>query len=79
MKRIALLEYKFILDENVPWRNLSSFEDTLIKFFDSIGINADMVEVKGNSSEKVIYLERKDVPIQAPPIVNKVMTFKKGK
>ena len=71
MKQIALLEYMIIFDPTSAWQHGSEFEKALADFFAAYDYDMQVVDVRGGSGKRVIYLTKLEtisVP-EPPPIV----------
>lgn len=58
MKQIAILDYLIMFDPSESWSSGSQFEAQLGDFFLAYGFEAQIVEPKGNSGKRVIYLNK---------------------
>ena len=74
--------YKFIFGSDVVWQSQVQFEQDLAKYFESIGMSAEIVDTK--DMDRVLYIFKKDIePAVAEPVktVKKIkaeMTTKRG-
>jgi hypothetical protein len=71
MSSIALLEYSFMFDTGDAWSNLYQFESTILKYFDTLGFEAEILKtVEGATSRRIMMLKKK--PMVAVPPKNAV-------
>lgn len=69
-KQIAILEYTMIFDPSETWSSGYQFENMFSDFFASHGFEAQIVEARGGTGKRVIYINKieniqtvaKDVP-----------------
>ena len=67
-QNLALLEYTFMFDPSDAWSSLYQFESTLSKFFDSLGLEAQVVKaIEGGNSKRMLLLTPKPEPKEARP------------
>jgi hypothetical protein len=69
--KIAFLEYNFIFDPSETWSNLYQFEQTLIKYFETIGMDVQMVKtIEGVGARRILIITRKPtiVPETKQPV-----------
>lgn len=70
MSNIALIQYSFMFDTGEGWTNLYQFEGTLVKYFDSLGYEADILKtVEGARGMRILMLKKKPMvtaPTKAP-------------
>ena len=58
--KIAFLEYNFIFDPSETWSNLYQFEQTLVKYFETIGMDVQMVKtIEGVGARRILIISRK--------------------
>ena len=67
MKQIALLKYQIMFDPSEAWSNGYQFENQLADFFAAYGFEAQIIEARGGTGERVIWLQRMNT---ATPIEN---------
>jgi len=69
-KQIAILKYTIMFDPSESWSNGYQFENRLADFFSYYGFSAQVIESKGGSGERIIWLEKtattKQVAHQVP-------------
>lgn len=69
MKQIAILEYSIMFDPSIAWSNGYQFENQLADFFAANGFEANIVEAKGGTGRRVIFLtplEFTDLQVKDP-------------
>jgi len=60
--KIAFLEYNFIFDPSETWSNLYQFEQTLIKYFETIGMDVQMVKtIEGVGARRILIISKKQI------------------
>ena len=62
MSKLALIEYEFIFDPSETWSNLHQFENQLAKYFDHLGLSAEVVAPM-SSQKRVILIKAKPEPV----------------
>lgn len=73
MKNIAILSYKIMFDPSEAWSSGYEFENSMADFFSAHGFDANIIEAKGGTNERVIYLEKIEqlpMPTQDKPTVD---------
>ena len=61
MKQLAIIEYTFIFEpSSETWQSGFEFERDLADFFAAHGLEANMVDVTGGATRRVIYISRMD-------------------
>lgn len=70
MKNLAILEYSFLFDTTTTWQHGSQFEADLSDFFAANGFEATIIEPKGNSSRRILFIEK----IEEMPKLNNTPT-----
>ena len=65
MKNIAILSYKIMFDPSEAWSSGYEFENSMADFFTAHGFEANIIEAKGGSNERVIWLTK----IEQMPII----------
>lgn len=63
MKQIAILKYQIMFNPTEAWSNGYQFENQLADFFAAYGFEAQIIEARGGTGERVIWLERIGMPI----------------
>jgi len=67
MSAIALIEYAFMFDTGEAWSNLYQFESTILKYFDALGFEAEILKtVEGATGRRILMLKKKPMPVNAP-------------
>lgn len=69
--KIAFLEYNFIFDPSETWSNLYQFEQTLVKYFETIGMDVQMVKtIEGVGARRILIITKKPniVPVAKSPV-----------
>lgn len=66
-KQIAILEYSFMFDPSETWSNGSQFEAKLADFFSAYGFEAEVIESRGGTGRRVVYISR----VEQIPLPNK--------
>ncbi len=61
MKQIAVLEYLIMFDPAEAWTSGSQFEANFADFFNAFGFEANIVESRGGTGRRVIFLSPIDV------------------
>ena len=75
--KIALLKYTFMFDPSNTWSNGYKFESQLADFFAAYGYEAEIVEPRGGSGERIIVLTNIDPLNQVKDMKNDKASFKK--
>lgn len=67
MSTVALIEYAFMFDTSEAWSNLYQFESTLLKYFDALGFEAEVLKtVEGATGRRILMLKKKPTVVNAP-------------
>lgn len=62
MSSVALLEYAFMFDTGEAWSNLYQFESTILKYFETLGFEAEILKtVEGATGRRILMLKKKPV------------------
>jgi hypothetical protein len=69
MKSIAIIKHMYLFDPASTWQNGSQFEKDLADFFAANGFEAQLIETKGNATERVFFIQR--IETNAPKLDNK--------
>lgn len=73
MSAIALIEYAFMFDTGEAWSNLYQFESTILKYFDTLGFEAEILKtVEGATGRRILMLKKKPTVANAPEEKNPV-------
>lgn len=73
MSTIALIEYAFMFDTGEAWSNLYQFESTVLKYFDALGFEAEVLKtVEGATGRRILMLKKKPMPVNGPVEKNPV-------
>ena len=73
MSTIALLEYAFMFDTGEAWSNLYQFESTILKYFDALGFEAEILKtVEGATGRRILMLKKKPQVVNGPTEKNPV-------
>ncbi len=60
MSNIALIQYAFLFDTSEAWTNLYQFESTLVKYFETVGFDAEILKtVEGARGMRILMLKKK--------------------
>jgi len=59
MKKIVILERKFMFDPSVSYSRVSEFDNMLARFLDSINVEAEKIGVVGQAWSDILYLKPK--------------------
>lgn len=76
MKDIAILRYSIMFDPSEAWSSGVQFESDLAKCFKQFGFEADIIESRGGTGERVIFLRPINTPQQ---VAQRVPQPKDGK
>jgi hypothetical protein len=64
MSSIALLEYAFMFDTGEAWSNLYQFESTILKYFETLGFEAEILKtVEGATGRRILMLKKKSLVV----------------
>lgn len=76
-QRQAYLDFSFVFDPSELWNHVHEFESTLRKYFDSIGVEASIIESFGGGKGRfMVYLAKKNEYGISIPFEKKGMTLK---
>ena len=59
MKKMVILERKFMFDPSVSYSRVSEFDNMLARFLDSINVEAERIDVVGQEWNDILYLKPK--------------------
>jgi hypothetical protein len=79
MAKIILVDYTFMFDDSSPFSHLFEFEKALGDFFDSKGLQAQIIKsMEGAFSKRVMLINKKEeiVPPAEPRPVGRPQTLK---
>lgn len=63
----ALLEYAFLFDTSEAWSNLYQFESTILKYFETLGFDAEILKtVEGATGRRIMILKKKPQVVNGP-------------
>ena len=69
----ALLEYAFLFDTSEAWSNLYQFESTILKYFETLGFDAEILKtVEGATGRRIMILKKKPQVVNGPTDKNPV-------
>lgn len=77
-----MTSYKFLFSSDIIWQNQLQFEQDLARYFESVGMGAELVDSK--DQDRVLYIYRKEAqPVVAEPVksikqIKAEMTTKRG-
>lgn len=79
MKDFAILEYTFMFEPTTTWQHGSQFENQLSDFFAANGYEANIMETKGGSGRRVIFLSKIELlqPLRKTPEGKQIPILKK--
>ena len=60
MKKIAILDYMFIFEPDTTWQSGSAFERDLADFYAAHGYDCQVIEPRGNSGKRIIFVTNID-------------------
>lgn len=67
MSTVALLEYAFMFDTGEAWSNLYQFESTILKYFETLGFEAEILKtVEGTTGRRIMMLKKRPM-VMVPP------------
>jgi hypothetical protein len=61
MKQLAILDYEILFDPSEAWTSGSQFEAAFADFFAAHGFEAQIIESRGGTAKRVIFLNKIDV------------------
>lgn len=60
MKNAAFLTYRFLFDPSETWSNLYQFESSIVKYFESLGFEAQVVKtIEGAAGGRILMISKK--------------------
>lgn len=70
LKNVVLLEYSFLFEPSkIGWGNVYEFENQLLKYFTSLGMNPQPVKyIAGQNGKRMVYLSPEPMVKIAPPV-----------
>ena len=75
--KAVLLQYNFMFDPADTWSSLYEFENDLYQFFNSHGLEAEIVKsVEGQNGVRILLINKKkgiieNIPVNSTPIIKK--------